>query len=75
MKIEISPFPLQQYQDAIRAHKAGRPVNLADLPVPPGNFLQVCFTMTCTLQLQKVVCEFLRVRFSRLSTSSGLRGG
>lgn len=28
---------LQQYQDAIKAHKAGRPVNLAELPVPPGN--------------------------------------
>ncbi|KAM6939515.1 coiled-coil and C2 domain-containing protein 1A [Xenentodon cancila] len=27
---------LKQYQDAIRAHKAGRPVNLSDLPVPPG---------------------------------------
>ncbi|XP_076845417.1 coiled-coil and C2 domain-containing protein 1A isoform X2 [Brachyhypopomus gauderio] len=27
---------VKQYQDAIRAHKAGRPVNLADLPVPPG---------------------------------------
>lgn len=27
---------LQQYQDAIKAHKAGRPVNLSDLPVPPG---------------------------------------
>ncbi|XP_064857132.1 coiled-coil and C2 domain-containing protein 1A-like [Oncorhynchus nerka] len=28
---------VKQYQDAIRSHKAGRPVNLADLPVPPGN--------------------------------------
>uniref|UniRef100_A0A672HCN5 Coiled-coil and C2 domain-containing protein 1B n=1 Tax=Salarias fasciatus TaxID=181472 RepID=A0A672HCN5_SALFA len=27
---------VKQYQDAIRAHKAGRPVSLADLPVPPG---------------------------------------
>uniref|UniRef100_A0A8C9VHL1 Coiled-coil and C2 domain-containing protein 1B n=1 Tax=Scleropages formosus TaxID=113540 RepID=A0A8C9VHL1_SCLFO len=27
---------VKQYQDAIRAHKAGRPVNLSDLPVPPG---------------------------------------
>eukprot|EP00079_Xenopus_tropicalis_P024429 XP_012817062.1 PREDICTED: coiled-coil and C2 domain-containing protein 1B [Xenopus tropicalis] len=26
----------KQYQDAIRAHKAGRQVNLAELPVPPG---------------------------------------
>ncbi|KAG7316086.1 hypothetical protein KOW79_020952 [Hemibagrus wyckioides] len=26
----------KQYQDAIKAHKAGRPVNLAELPVPPG---------------------------------------
>ncbi|XP_060037827.1 coiled-coil and C2 domain-containing protein 1A isoform X3 [Erinaceus europaeus] len=27
---------LKQYQDAIRAHKAGRLVNVAQLPVPPG---------------------------------------
>ncbi|XP_071771422.2 coiled-coil and C2 domain-containing protein 1A [Centroberyx gerrardi] len=27
---------VKQYQDAIRAHKAGRPVNLSELPVPPG---------------------------------------
>ncbi|XP_017568295.1 coiled-coil and C2 domain-containing protein 1A [Pygocentrus nattereri] len=27
---------VKQYQDAIRAHKAGRPVSLAELPVPPG---------------------------------------
>ncbi|XP_077134163.1 coiled-coil and C2 domain-containing protein 1B [Ranitomeya variabilis] len=27
---------VKQYQDAIRAHKAGRQVNLAELPVPPG---------------------------------------
>ncbi|XP_072240424.1 coiled-coil and C2 domain-containing protein 1A [Leuresthes tenuis] len=27
---------VKQYQDAMRAHKAGRPVNLTDLPVPPG---------------------------------------
>uniref|UniRef100_A0A673H794 Coiled-coil and C2 domain-containing protein 1B n=1 Tax=Sinocyclocheilus rhinocerous TaxID=307959 RepID=A0A673H794_9TELE len=27
---------IKQYQDAIKAHKAGRPVNLAELPVPPG---------------------------------------
>ncbi|KAM4750137.1 coiled-coil and C2 domain-containing protein 1A [Anableps anableps] len=27
---------IKQYQDAIRAHNAGRPVNLSDLPVPPG---------------------------------------
>ncbi|XP_030634753.1 coiled-coil and C2 domain-containing protein 1A [Chanos chanos] len=27
---------VKQYQDAIKAHKAGRPVNLAELPVPPG---------------------------------------
>ncbi|KAH0618617.1 hypothetical protein JD844_017992 [Phrynosoma platyrhinos] len=26
----------QQYQDAIRAHKAGKKVNFAELPVPPG---------------------------------------
>ncbi|XP_062891897.1 coiled-coil and C2 domain-containing protein 1A isoform X2 [Mobula hypostoma] len=27
---------VKQYQDAIRAHKAGRNVNLSELPVPPG---------------------------------------
>uniref|UniRef100_A0A8C2ZM98 Coiled-coil and C2 domain-containing protein 1B n=1 Tax=Cyclopterus lumpus TaxID=8103 RepID=A0A8C2ZM98_CYCLU len=27
---------VKQYQDAIRAHKAGRPITLSDLPVPPG---------------------------------------
>ncbi|KAM9769730.1 coiled-coil and C2 domain-containing protein 1A [Menidia menidia] len=27
---------VKQYQDAMRAHKVGRPVNLSDLPVPPG---------------------------------------
>ncbi|XP_069051742.1 coiled-coil and C2 domain-containing protein 1A [Lepisosteus oculatus] len=27
---------VKQYQDAIKAHKAGRPVNLSELPVPPG---------------------------------------
>ncbi|XP_059847965.1 coiled-coil and C2 domain-containing protein 1A isoform X2 [Hypanus sabinus] len=27
---------VKQYQDAIRAHKAGRSVNLSELPVPPG---------------------------------------
>ncbi|XP_044299490.1 coiled-coil and C2 domain-containing protein 1A isoform X1 [Varanus komodoensis] len=27
---------VKQYQDAIRAHKAGKPVELADLPIPPG---------------------------------------
>ncbi|KAJ7317392.1 hypothetical protein JRQ81_003554 [Phrynocephalus forsythii] len=27
---------VKQYQDAIRAHKAGKPVEFADLPVPPG---------------------------------------
>ncbi|KAK2815809.1 hypothetical protein Q5P01_026276 [Channa striata] len=27
---------IKQYQDAIKAHKAGRPVNLSELPVPPG---------------------------------------
>ncbi|XP_008315514.1 coiled-coil and C2 domain-containing protein 1A [Cynoglossus semilaevis] len=27
---------VKQYQDAIKTHKAGRPVTLSDLPVPPG---------------------------------------
>nr|XP_060619618.1 coiled-coil and C2 domain-containing protein 1A isoform X1 [Anolis sagrei ordinatus] len=27
---------VKQYQDAIRAHKAGKPVEFAELPVPPG---------------------------------------
>lgn len=32
----IALFPVQQYQDAIRAHRAGRKVDFAELPVPPG---------------------------------------
>uniref|UniRef100_A0A3P9K6T5 Coiled-coil and C2 domain-containing protein 1B n=1 Tax=Oryzias latipes TaxID=8090 RepID=A0A3P9K6T5_ORYLA len=31
---------IQQYQEAIRAHKAGKPVSLSDLPVPPCPALQ-----------------------------------
>ncbi|CAI9596808.1 unnamed protein product, partial [Staurois parvus] len=27
---------VKQYQDAIRSHKSGKPVNVAELPVPPG---------------------------------------
>ncbi|XP_018425962.1 PREDICTED: coiled-coil and C2 domain-containing protein 1A [Nanorana parkeri] len=27
---------VKQYQDAIRSHKAGKPVNVSELPVPPG---------------------------------------
>ncbi|XP_034043620.1 coiled-coil and C2 domain-containing protein 1A [Thalassophryne amazonica] len=27
---------VKQYQDAIKAHKAGRPISLSELPVPPG---------------------------------------
>ena len=27
---------VKQYKDAIRSHKAGRPVNFDELPVPPG---------------------------------------
>nr|XP_019939661.1 PREDICTED: coiled-coil and C2 domain-containing protein 1A [Paralichthys olivaceus] len=27
---------VKQYQDSIKAHKAGRPINMAELPVPPG---------------------------------------
>ncbi|KAM9214370.1 coiled-coil and C2 domain-containing protein 1A [Leptosomus discolor] len=27
---------VKQYQDAIRAHKAGKPVDFSELPVPPG---------------------------------------
>lgn len=34
----ISPL-LQQYQSAIRAHKAGKAVNFEELPVPPGEIL------------------------------------
>lgn len=29
-------LPMQQYQGAIRAHQAGRKVDFAELPVPPG---------------------------------------
>lgn len=33
------PFlPSQQYQDAMRAHRAGRKVDFAELPVPPGKW-------------------------------------
>jgi len=28
---------LQQYQEAIRDHKAGKPVDFEELPTPPGN--------------------------------------
>lgn len=34
----ISPL-LQQYQSAIRAHKAGKDVNFDELPVPPGQLI------------------------------------
>lgn len=27
---------MQQYQDAIKSHKAGRPVAFEELPTPPG---------------------------------------
>lgn len=30
---------LQQYQSAIRAHKAGKAVDFDELPVPPGEIL------------------------------------
>lgn len=43
---------LQQYQDAIKAHKAGRSVNLSDLPVPPGKWMLECFAMAVVLHLQ-----------------------
>lgn len=43
---------LQQYQDAIKAHKAGRSVNLSDLPVPPGKWMLECFEMAVVLCLQ-----------------------
>lgn len=36
--IFISPL-LQQYQSAIRTHKAGKAVNFDELPVPPGEFV------------------------------------
>lgn len=31
----------KQYQNAIRAHKAGKPVNFDELPVPPGEWVSV----------------------------------
>jgi coiled-coil and C2 domain-containing protein 1 len=27
---------VKQYEDAIKAHKAGRPVDVLELPAPPG---------------------------------------
>lgn len=58
-------FPKQQYQDSIKAHSAGRPVNLNDLPVPPGNFLDIlCRVLTPVVKLWLVkliwvfVCVF-----------------
>ncbi|XP_006761461.1 PREDICTED: coiled-coil and C2 domain-containing protein 1A [Myotis davidii] len=35
-RYHVAACPPQQYQDAIRAHKAGRAVDVAELPVPPG---------------------------------------
>ncbi|KAF5928988.1 hypothetical protein HPG69_018167 [Diceros bicornis minor] len=35
-RVALTPMSPQQYQDAIRAHKAGRAVDVAALPVPPG---------------------------------------
>lgn len=42
----LNLFLLQQYQSAIRAHKAGRAVDLDELPVPPGEVL-LCFMCVC----------------------------
>lgn len=30
---------IKQFQDAIKAHKAGRVVNFEELPTPPGTYL------------------------------------
>ena len=35
-------FVLQQYQDAIRDHKKGKPLNYDELPCPPGILLSMC---------------------------------
>ncbi|KAM8930566.1 coiled-coil and C2 domain-containing protein 1B [Pelodytes ibericus] len=35
-KVRMHERLAKQYQDAIRAHKAGRQTNLSELPVPPG---------------------------------------
>lgn len=32
----LKPLCLQQYQSAIRSHKAGKAVDFDELPVPPG---------------------------------------
>jgi len=45
-----SPLLLQQYQSAIRAHKAGRAVNFEELPVPHGEFCHV-FLVECNLHV------------------------
>jgi len=34
--VNIYSETMQQYQDAIKNHKAGRPVEFEELPTPPG---------------------------------------
>lgn len=49
----ISPL-LQQYQSAIRTHKAGKAVNFDELPVPPGEFV----FPVCDASLVSRCCRF-----------------
>jgi len=35
----------QQYQDAIKQYKAGKPVDFDELPCPPGKLSLFCITM------------------------------
>lgn len=48
---EIISSLLQQYQSAIRAHKAGKEVNFEELPVPPGEIFFLWFIIFIGLML------------------------
>jgi len=47
---------LQQYQSAIRAHKAGKAVDFDELPVPPGEnrILNITGLCPCYIQLHEI---------------------
>lgn len=85
-KLALHSYPsvlLQQYQDAIKANKAGRNVNLSDLPVPPGDCPPVYISFTFLFQLCFICSQLVQIFIQcvlcacspRLSTSSRLRGG
>lgn len=49
-------FPFQQYQDTIRAHKAGKMVDFSELPVPPGIFPVRFMASSSRSCFPKLVC-------------------